>query len=76
MYRQIKRACSGAVGLPVAVQIVGKRFGEEAVLRVMRQLEQLSGFKQLKETTHYSSVQLQDEDGSLQQQQRLVVTTL
>ena len=74
MYRQIKTACSGAVGLPVAVQIVGKRFGEEAVLRVMRQLEQLSGFKQLKETTH-SPVQLQD-DGSLQQQQRLVVTTL
>jgi Asp-tRNA(Asn)/Glu-tRNA(Gln) amidotransferase A subunit family amidase len=33
----------GAVGLPVAVQLVGRPFEEEVVLRVMREIERAFG---------------------------------
>lgn len=36
----MKAACADSMGLPVAVQVVGPRWHEERVLRVMYELEQ------------------------------------
>ena len=40
-YTRMKTATKGAVGLPLAVQVVGRRFDEETVLRVMKEVEGL-----------------------------------
>ena len=37
----MKTATKGAIGLPLAVQVVGRRFDEETVLRVMKEVEGL-----------------------------------
>ena len=44
MYRHIKNACKGSVGLPLAVQIVGRRYNEELILRLMKELEPIVNF--------------------------------
>jgi len=66
VYNMMREACSDSEGMPVAVQVVGRKYDEEKVLRLMSELEKLAGFKQLK-----------DSNGKGQQQQRpLVVTSL
>ena len=45
----VKEACVDSEGLPLAVQITGRRFDEEKILRLMVELERLSEFKQLKD---------------------------
>ena len=37
----MKQSTKGAIGLPLAVQVVGRRFDEETVLRVMKEVEGL-----------------------------------
>ena len=41
----MKPAAVGAVGLPLSVQVVGRRFDEEAVLRVMKELKEMAPFQ-------------------------------
>ena len=41
----MKQATKGAIGLPLAVQVVGRRFEEETVLRVMKDVEALAGYE-------------------------------
>lgn len=36
----VKAAIKGAIGLPLAVQVVGRRFDDEGVLRVMKELDE------------------------------------
>ena len=44
-YTRMKQATKGAIGLPLAVQVVGRRFEEETVLRVMKDVEALAGYE-------------------------------
>ena len=37
----MKQSTKGAIGLPLAVQVVGRRFDEETVLRAMKEVEGL-----------------------------------
>jgi len=39
MHELAFQSCLGAAGLPLGVQIVGKRFCEETVLKVMKLVE-------------------------------------
>ena len=39
--------CKGSVGLPLAVQIVGRRYNEELVLRLMKELERIVNFDRM-----------------------------
>jgi Asp-tRNA(Asn)/Glu-tRNA(Gln) amidotransferase A subunit family amidase len=38
----MKQSTKGALGMPLAVQVVGRRYDEELVLRVMKELETLN----------------------------------
>ena len=38
----MKKSCQGAVGMPLAVQIVGRRYQEELILSLMTQLAEVS----------------------------------
>ena len=42
-YKMIRSCCEGAEGMPLSVQVVGKPFKDEQVLRVMSNIEQLLG---------------------------------
>ena len=47
VYRHIKNACKESVGLPLAVQIVGRRYNEELILRLMKELEPIVNFDRM-----------------------------
>ena len=40
----VKAACQNSEGLPLAVQVIGRRYQEEKVLRVLRDLEERSQY--------------------------------
>ena len=40
----VKAACQNSEGLPLAVQVIGRRYQEERVLRVLRDLEERSQY--------------------------------
>ena len=40
----VKAACQNSEGLPLAVQVIGRRYQEEKVLRVLRDLEEGSQY--------------------------------
>ena len=42
--KMVSSACQNSEGLPLAVQLVGKRFGEEKILRAMADIEGLTKF--------------------------------
>ena len=42
--RMVKAACQNSEGLPLAVQVIGRRYQEEKVLRVLRDLEEGSQY--------------------------------
>ena len=37
----MKKSCQGAVGMPLGVQIVGRKYQEELILSLMSQLEEV-----------------------------------
>ena len=45
-YRWAADATKGAEGLPIGVQVVGRRFQEELVLHVMKEIETLAKMKE------------------------------
>lgn len=45
VYRHVIHGCKDSIGLPLAVQIVGRRYNEELVLRLMKELESVAEFK-------------------------------
>ena len=45
VYQKVKKTMADAGGLPVGVQIIGKHFREETVLRAMTELENLTQTK-------------------------------
>ena len=45
VYKIIKKNCKGAIGMPLGIQIVGRRYQEELILAVMMQLDQVSEFQ-------------------------------
>ena len=44
IYSILKPSVVGGIGLPLSVQVVGRRFDEEVVLRVMKELEEMAQF--------------------------------
>ena len=52
-YRQIKRCCKDSVGMPLAVQIVGRRYNEELILRLMKELESVREFQRIENTINF-----------------------
>ena len=52
-YRQIKRCCKDSVGMPLAVQIVGRRYNEELILRLMKELESVREFQRIENTISF-----------------------
>ena len=50
VYRHIRNGCKDSIGLPLAVQIVGRRYNEELVLRLMKELESVAEFKPKRST--------------------------
>ena len=47
--RMAKSACQNSEGLPLTIQIIGRRYHEEKILRVMDQLENVTNFKMIKQ---------------------------
>ena len=45
-YKWVADATKGAEGLPIGVQVVGRRFQEELVLHVMKEIETLAKMKE------------------------------
>jgi len=45
VYKTIKKNCKGAIGMPLGIQIVGRRYQEELILALMMQLDQVSEFQ-------------------------------
>ena len=45
VYKIIKKNCKGAIGMPLGIQIVGRRYQEELILALMMQLDQVSEFQ-------------------------------
>ena len=41
-YKFVKQRCKNSVGLPLGIQIVGRRFQEELILSLMTELEEVS----------------------------------
>ena len=41
----MKESTKGAVGMPLAVQVVARRFQEETILKIMREIEGLAKYK-------------------------------
>ena len=39
-YKLVKSKTKGAVGMPLAVQVVAPGYGEETILRIMREIEE------------------------------------
>ena len=48
LYRLIRSGTKGATGLPLNVQVIGKPWHEEMVLFIMKELEELANYSQLK----------------------------
>ena len=44
LYKLIRSGTKGAIGLPLNVQVIGKPWHEEAVLRIMKELEELASY--------------------------------
>jgi len=45
VYKIIKKNCKGAIGMPMGIQIVGRRYQEELILALMKQLDEVSEFQ-------------------------------
>ena len=41
----MKQSTLGAVGMPLAVQVVARRFQEETILKIMKEVEGLAKYK-------------------------------
>jgi Asp-tRNA(Asn)/Glu-tRNA(Gln) amidotransferase A subunit family amidase len=48
LYKLIKSGTKGAIGLPLNVQVIGKPWHEEGVLRIMKELEESANYSSLK----------------------------
>merc|ERR1712179_613546 len=44
IYKYIKEGSKNSVGMPLAVQVVGRRYNEELILRLMKELETVTEF--------------------------------
>lgn len=41
----MKESTKGAIGMPLAVQVVSRRFQEETILKIMKEIEGLAKYK-------------------------------
>ncbi len=48
IYKYIKEGSKNSVGMPLAVQVVGRRYNEELILRLMKELESVTEFEKIK----------------------------
>ena len=53
VYKIIKKNCKGAIGMPLGIQIVGRRYQEELILALMMQLDQVSEFQNARKWRTY-----------------------
>ena len=48
VYKHIREACKNSVGMPLAVQVVGRRYNEELILKLMKEIESISKFEKIR----------------------------
>ena len=46
-FTRIQRACKGAAGMPLNLQVIGRPFHEELVLHAMKELDNVTRYKKI-----------------------------